>query len=188
MYLQERLFLFRELICKDVDWTGLGMPAYSCFNAFFTTIWTEAASASARSKTFGDDDITADLAVSSGAPLPHPPASSAESSSAGVAVEGTDASAVSLPPSPPAAGVVPSAPPLEEEDLTELGVDTLWRVTLTSLDKEVADSATLDLLTVSDVFDLKEESVYPISRVPCYHSVLIFCAEGKVLRRRGKRL
>lgn len=167
VYLQERLFLFRELICKDVDWTGLGMPAYSCFNAFFTTIWTEVASASARSKTFGDDDVTADLSVSSAAPLPHPPASSAGSSSAGVAVEGTDASAVSLPPSPPAAGVVPSAPPLEEEDLTELGVDTLWRVTLTSLDKEVADSATLDLLTVSDVFVLAEESVYPISRVPC---------------------
>lgn len=36
-----------------------------------------------------------------------------------------------------------------EEDLTELGVDTLWRVTLTSLNKEVADSATNDLLEVS---------------------------------------
>lgn len=32
------MFLFRELICKEVDWTSLGLPAYSCFNAFFSSI------------------------------------------------------------------------------------------------------------------------------------------------------
>lgn len=38
---QERLFLFRELICKDVDWTGLGILAYKCFNTLFSNILAE---------------------------------------------------------------------------------------------------------------------------------------------------
>lgn len=168
------MFLFRELICKDVDWTGLGMPAYSCFNAFFTTIWTETASASARSKIL-KDDVAADLAVSSMGPLPHPPVAAATLSSVGVSVEGTDPSDASLlpPPPPPAVETVPSAPPFEE-DLTELGVDTLWRVTLTSLDKEVADSATLDLLTVSSVIYFEGVS---LSGIACSMSCIDLCTE-----------
>lgn len=124
---QERLFLFRELICKDVDWTGLGMPAYSCFSAFFNCIWSEAGSSISRTSTRTGAKVQSTM----------PPAAS-------VAGSGTPAAL--------AEGVVPSlAGGASEatEDLTDLGVDTLWLVTLTSLNKEVADSATIDLLTVS---------------------------------------
>lgn len=121
--IQERLFLFGELICKDVDWTGLGMPAYSCFDAFFKRIWSEAVSAPI---------ATATATVKAGAV-----AGAVELEA--VATGATRAKAE---------GGTTGAGGAGEEDLTELGVDTLWRVTLTSLNKEVADSATNDLLEV----------------------------------------
>lgn len=51
------------------------------------------------------------------------------------------------------------------EDLTDLGVDTLWLVTLTSLNKEVADSATIDLLSVRrPLFDRAVQIVNTVVR------------------------
>lgn len=132
--MQERLFLFRELICKDVDWTGLGMPAYSCFDAFFKRIWSEAVSATPALAKAETGTGTETLAATAG-PSVRPAA-------VAVAVAGAPAGAPQ-PARPSAAGGT-----VVEEDLTELGVDTLWRVTLTSLNKEVADSATNDLLEV----------------------------------------
>lgn len=141
--MQERLFLFRELICKDVDWTGLGMPAYSCFNAFFERIWAEAVADPPKLVTVSDS-LLEDSA--SAAPLPSAPAMDVSGERAGYAVP---------PPAPPfsasggSSALSAAAAEAKQEDLTGLGVDTLWRVTLTSLNKEVADSATLDLLSVS---------------------------------------
>lgn len=169
-YVQERLFLFRELICKDVDWTGLGMPAYSCFNAFFKRIWDETITAAPPALV---DAHTTAVTAASVSPLtlpeaqavPAAPAAAAPaaepSASTLVVVVGGGAGGPAVPLAPGAAPppggvsvaavlpVAPSAPPVEE-DLAELGVDTLWRVTLTSLNKEVADSATLDLLGVRE--------------------------------------
>lgn len=126
------MFLFRELICKDVDWTSLGITAYSCFNAFFSRIWAEAASARSGLVTPAPS-VNVDSTVSPSGGM----VGTAESSSSpGVLAQGAGGSL-------PAPGVEET-----EEDLTELGVDTLWRVTLTSLNKEVADRATLDLLAV----------------------------------------
>lgn len=158
--LQERLFLFRELICKDVDWTGLGMPAYSCFSTFFSCIWSEAGASTSR------------MSARTGAKVQSTVAPAASVAGAGVAptaeVAGTAAAL--------AEGVVPS-PAVEAseatEDLTDLGVDTLWLVTLTSLNKEVADSATMDLLSVSLplfdramlIFEMMSEAVQTLNTV-----------------------
>lgn len=153
---QERLFLFRDLICKDVDWTGLGMPAYSCFDAFFKRIWSEAVTAPPPSAPAAAAAAPARLE----AETTNPPARAAGAAAgAGSATEveaagevagrrkgETTAAGAGAGTSVPLSG--PSAA-AGEEDLTELGVDTLWRVTLTSLNKEVADSATHDLLEVS---------------------------------------
>lgn len=85
--------------------------------------------------------------------MPHPP------NAAGVALDKIASVTPPLPPGvtvggEPRAAVVPSAPsapsPVEEEDLTALGIDTLWRVTLTSQNAEVAASATQDLLEVRE--------------------------------------
>lgn len=168
--IQERLFLFRELICKDVDWTGLGIPAYSCFNAFFKRIWDETVTAaplivSAHTTPVEAASTVSPLTLPEAQAAPAAPAPAAEplASTRGVVVGGgAGGPAVTLPPgaAPPIGGVsvatvmrvAPSAPPVEE-DLAELGVDTLWRVTLTSLNKEVADNATLDLLGVREERD-----------------------------------
>lgn len=149
------MFLFRELICKDVDWTGLGMPAYSCFDAFFKRIWSEAVSAPA-------------VPVKAEAEAPTPTATAAtgagagavklETTAAGVKVEGGTA----VPEGAEGAAVA-----AVEEDLTELGVDTLWRVTLTSLNKEVADSATNDLLEVSGERRRERGTSFICGRWPC---------------------
>lgn len=193
-FMQERLFLFRELICKDVDWTGLGMPAYSCFNAFFTRIWNEASnltnstsrtSASstastaagarvntistnnhsrASTATVGAENVTTGLKTSPlGAPLPQPPMTttmiaSSLSESGASEDKGSGSGTSPIPPVPPggeaastsaATSASTDSTVVEEEDLTELGIDTLWRVTLTSQNAEVAASATQDLLAVS---------------------------------------
>ncbi|CAN0562350.1 unnamed protein product, partial [Ectocarpus sp. 12 AP-2014] len=110
---KERVFLFRELICKDVNWAGLGMPAYSCFDAFFKRIWSETVTAAPAAGLKGDTQAA---------------------------------------PAAAASAVEP------EEDLTELGVDTLWRVTLTSLNKEVAESATNDLLEVYNTPEMQRRT------------------------------
>ncbi|CAN0230386.1 unnamed protein product, partial [Discosporangium mesarthrocarpum] len=96
-YEEEHRFVFHELICKDVDWTGLGTSAYSCFNAFFRRFWPQAVQS-------------------------HPG---------------------------PGGGSGGGRGEEEVEDLTELSMDTLWRVTLTVQNTEVAASATRDLLDVS---------------------------------------
>lgn len=84
--------------------------------------------------------------------LPQPP------STQGVDMEGMGSAL--LPPLPNSLAdgeliaLVPSAPPMEaveQVDLMELGTETLWRVTLTSQNAEVAASATQDLLEVSGV-------------------------------------
>lgn len=155
-----------------MDWTGLGMPAYSCFNAFFKRIWDETITAA---PALVDAHTTAVTAASvspltlpeaqatptvPAAPAAAAPAAEPSASTLVVVVGGgAGGPAVTLAPgaAPPPGGVsvaavlpvAPSAPPVEE-DLAELGVDTLWRVTLTSLNKEVADSATLDLLGVRE--------------------------------------
>lgn len=130
------MFLFRELICKNVDWTGLGMPAYSCFDAFFKRIWSEAVSAAP---------------ATASALAPAKAETGTETVSAADAVADADAPAGAPPSSGPSAPVEAEGAAVEE-DLTELGVNTLWRVTLTSLNKEVADSATNDLLEVRERF------------------------------------
>lgn len=83
-------------------------------------------------------------------------------SESGAAKEGPGL--VAMPPRPPgsaaadAVGVVGGVQGMQaveggvmEEDLTELGIDTLWNVTLTSQNAEVAASATQDLLEVSAI-------------------------------------
>ena len=138
---QERLFLFRELICKDVDWTGLGMPAYSCFDAFFKRIWSEAVSAPA------PPTPTAPLAKAEAETAT--PTSATAGAGAGAAAGVVKLETVPVGAGGAGPGTGPGPGGAVQEDLTDLGVDTLWRVTLTSLNKEVADSATNDLLEVS---------------------------------------
>eukprot|EP00903_Cladosiphon_okamuranus_P009694 g9223.t1 len=140
---EEFLFLFRELICKDVDWTGLGMPAYSCFDAFFKRIWSEAVSAPTATATVrADAGAATRTAAAAGTVAGAAKLDAAPTGAAGNKVEGGAAGAGG-------AG---------EEDLTELGVDTLWRVTLTSLNKEVADSATNDLLEVYNTPEMQRRT------------------------------
>ncbi|CAM9514251.1 unnamed protein product, partial [Hapterophycus canaliculatus] len=137
---KERLFLFRELICKDVDWAGLGMPAYSCFDAFFKRIWNEAASAPAPAPA-----PVAKAETTGTAPAARSPAKLQDASAAAAVMASGGMGGVT---GPAAASAATPAADQSEEDLTELGVDTLWRVTLTSLNQEVADSATNDLLEI----------------------------------------
>ncbi|CAM9556174.1 unnamed protein product, partial [Sphacelaria rigidula] len=113
---QERLFLFRELICKDVDWTGLGILAYKCFNTLFSNILAETV-------------VTGRATAGTG------------SGSAGTSVPGL------------------------QVDLMELGTETLWRVTLTSLNAKVADLATQDLLEIYNSPEMKRRIRAPLEQL-----------------------
>lgn len=105
--------------------------------------------------------------------LPKPPATQ------GVDMEGMGPA---VPPTPPSTVVdgelvalVPSAPPMEaveQVDLMELGTDTLWRVTLTSQNAEVAASATQDLLEVRGavVVAVGRATIFSESSLPTHAS------------------
>jgi hypothetical protein len=148
----ELAYVFNELICgSSADWTTLGVKAYHCFEAFYHQLLSYCSA----SATGGVTTVAATAATE---------ATATASDSTGILEEieadvdmfDTDTVTPELVTAAPvtAAAAAPAPAQLPNEMLQsavkalEVGMDTLWRIVLTSSDAEVADKATCDLLAL----------------------------------------
>jgi hypothetical protein len=170
----ELAYVFNELICgSSADWTTLGLKAYNCFEAFYHQLLSYcSASATGSGTTVATTTAAATeaTAVSDSTGILEEIESDVDMFETDtVTPETVTAAPATAAPAAPVAAPAAVAPQLPNEMLQsavkalEVGMDTLWRIVLTSSDAEVADKATCNLLalgmhagfiTVTITFDL----------------------------------
>jgi hypothetical protein len=145
----ELAYVFNELICgSSADWTTLGVKAYHCFEAFYHQLISYcSASAAGAATTVDSTTATADSTTAVTATVQDDDADIEMFESNDVTPEPVTVASVTVAPV-----TVAQLPPSEmlqsAVKALEVGMDTLWRIVLTSSDAEVADKATCDLLAL----------------------------------------
>jgi hypothetical protein len=148
----ELAYVFNELICgSSADWTTLGVKAYHCFEAFYHQLLSYCSASATGSGTTAVDTATAaiDTTVSDSTCILEeiePDVDMFETDTA--TPELVTATPVAAPVAAPAPAQLPNEMLQSAVKALEVGMDTLWRIVLTSSDAEVADKATCDLLAL----------------------------------------